>query len=259
MRRAFIGIALALASMTRGGEPEQANRPGATTGAEASLEKLSSELSMAEARLPELNRTMSDRTDENVSLQKESAVYLADQKQKLAEIESAKKEQLDTVLGPRQRSYNESVANYAGRCLGRRLSPAEFSKCSSEKAELDTRKAETERWWESYAARWNEEHVGPANSVIAKQNTRLREIDAQIKANFSAFTEAQDRSLALRKRIVEIESIFRARCKAAPGAANGFTAAEALRWCHSVNWDGASTRLTPMYTYQGTGGAANNR
>jgi hypothetical protein len=235
-----------------------ADDPKPTAGAKPSLGGLSAELTQATAALPALNATMSETTDSNVSLEKENKVYLDDQKQKLAAHAAAEKYQLDNVFGPQKSAYDAALAPYTARCAGKKLPPAEFAACNSEKAQFDTKKAEIDTWWQRYSAKWNAENTDPLNAVIQKQNARLAEIDAQTKRNFATFTAAQERSLALRKRIAEIEAMFRSACSAKPGANNSFTAAETLKWCHSISWDGASTKLVPMYTYKGTGGASSN-
>jgi hypothetical protein len=235
-----------------------ADDPKPTAGAKPSLGGLSAELTQATAALPALNATMSETTDANISLEKEGKVYLDDQKQKLAAHEAAEKDQLENVYGPKKRAYDAVLAPYTARCAGKTLPPAEFAACNAEKAQLDAKKAEIDAWWQQYSAKWNAQNTDPLNAIILKQNARLAEIDAQTKRNFAAFTAAQERSLALRKRIAEIEATFRTACSAKPGADNSFTAAETLKWCHSISWDGASTKLVPMYTYKGTGGASSN-
>jgi hypothetical protein len=252
----IVACALALVAHTADARPVDDSKVAG--GAKPSLGGLSAELTQAAAALPALNITMSETTEANVSLEKEGRVYLDDQKQKLAAHAAAEKYQLDNVYGPKKRSYDTTLATYTARCIGKPMPPPEFAACNTDKGRLDTTKAETDAWWSQYSAKWNAENTDPINAVIKRQNARIAEIDVQVKKNFDAFTAAQERSIALRKRIAEIEATFRAACSTKPGAGNAFTASETLKWCHSVSWDGAKTKLAPMYTYQGTGGASPN-
>jgi hypothetical protein len=258
MNKISLIAAFALALMANAQDGGPVGDAKAAPGGTPALAGLSAELTQATAPLPALNATMSETTEANVGLQKEAKVYTDDQNQKLAALAAAQKYQLDNVYGPIKRPYDAALASYAGRCVGRPLPPPEFAACNTKKGQLDAKKAEIEAWWLPYQAKWNAENTDPINAVIKKQNARLAEINVQVKKNFDAFTAAQERSLALRKRIAEIEATFRAACSTKPGANHPFTAAETLKWCHSVPWDGAAAKLAPLYTYKGTGGASSN-
>lgn len=226
----------------------------ASTAYAQDLAGLSTELSSATAALPSLNSTMSQTTDANIGLKKEYDVYITDQKQKLAALEAAKAEVVRTIRTPLEQEVQARVAEYNGRCgrqFNRETEMAQYNQCVSDKAALEQYRAAKITWWEQYTIDWNRTNVDPVNNVIIKQNARIAQIDAQIKQNFAAFTAAQDRSLALRARIKEIEAAFVSACDKP-------TSPENLKWCHSVNWDGASRKLVPMYKWQGTGAVTPN-
>jgi hypothetical protein len=214
---------------------------------------LSAELTRSVAILPALNQTMSDMTEANIGLQKEAKVYLDDQKQKIAAYLAAEKDQTENVLGPKKNPYEAEVKSVNARCGGRALTEAEYGPCASDKERLDAERAEIEAWWSAYFARWRAKNFDPVNAVLQKQLGRIHEIDTQEKKNFAAFIDAQDRSIALRKRIAVLEEIFRVGCSTEPGVDNPFTELEILKWCSSVPWDGASKKLPPLYKYQGVG------
>jgi len=219
-----------------------------------SLSGLGAELDSAAAELPSLNATMSQTTDANIGLKKEYDVYIADQKQKLAALEAAKAEVIRTVKTPVEQELQQRVGEYNGRCgrqFNRETEMAQYNQCVSDKASLEQYRTAKTDWWNQYVIDWNRVNVDPVNAVIIKQNARIAQIDAQMKRNFAAFTAAQDRSLALRARIKEIETTFVSACEKP-------TSPENLKWCHSVNWDGASRKLVPLYRWQGTGSVTPN-
>lgn len=227
------------------------NPPAAST-----LAGLNAESNADSAALPGLNATMSQATDANILLAKERAVYSEDQKAKLASAKAAVQYQTDVVRVEKYRPHNQTVAQYNGQCSGTLPKP-QYQSCMSWRAQLESEAHRLNAEWERYKTDWNKANIDPINQVIQKQNARIVVIDAQIKRNFAAFTAAQDRSIALRKRIHEIERICRDACSSRPDDSS-FTRAETLKWCHSVNWDGASAGLVPMYKYLGTGGVTSN-
>jgi hypothetical protein len=220
------------------------------------LAGLNAESSADSAALPGLNATMSQATEANISLAKERAVYTTDQKAKIASAKAAIQYQTDVVQVEKYRPHNEQVATYNGQCSGTLPKP-QYDTCMGWRSRLESEAHQLDAEWGRYQAAWNKANIEPLNEVILKQNARIDVIDAQIKRNFAAFTAAQDRSLALRKRIKEIEGIFRDACSSKP-LNNPFTRAETMKWCASIPWDGASARLVPMYKYRGTGGVTSN-
>lgn len=219
------------------------------------LAGLSAELTKKVAALPRLNEIMSTATDANISLNKQKQAYTDDQAQKSAWANAAIKHEEEVTRVNMAKSYNEEIDSYNSKCASGGLNKAQYDSCTTWSNQLDAKSKEVDDAWERYKAVWNRENIDPINEVIKKQNARIVELDAKIEKNFTAFTEAQDRSIALRKRIKAIEATFRNACSSAPKA-GPFTKAETLKWCNSVNWDGASTHLVPMYKYQGTGGAS---
>jgi hypothetical protein len=218
------------------------------------LSGLSTELSSATTELPSLNATMSAMTDTNIGLKKEYDVYIADQTQKKAALAAAIANVERTVKAPLEQEVAGAVAEYNARCsrqFNRETEMDQYNRCVADKANLEVWRTAKIAWWEQYTKDWNKTNVEPVNAVILKQNARITQIDAEMKRNFAAFTDAQDRSLALRARIKAIEAEFVTAC-AKPSSA------ETLKYCHSVNWDGASRKLVPMYKYQGTGAVVAN-
>jgi hypothetical protein len=218
------------------------------------LASLGSELDSAVAELPGLNATMSATTDANIGLKKEYDVYIADQTQKKTALATAIANVERTVKAPLEQEVAGAVAEYNTRCgrqFNRETEMDQYNRCVSDKANLDVWRTAKIAWWEQFTKDWNKVNVDPVNAVILKQNARIAQIDAEMKRNFAAFTDAQDRSLALRARIKAIEAEFVTAC-AKPSTP------ETTKWCHSVNWDGASRKLVPLYKWQGTGGAAPN-
>jgi hypothetical protein len=224
----------------------------------ATLSGLSIEMSQDIAALPVLNATMANAATANANARKEANVYVADQKEKLAAVEKAIAWQLENVLGPQKRPYEAAVASYNGRCGNHSLPQQEYNACLSEKSHLDGLKSSIEAWWEDYKSKWNKQNVDPVNAVIKQQNDRLTALNVVIEHTSQDYNAAMQRSQSLRVRIAEIEAIFRKVCTNVPGADKQFTKQEALKYCNSISWDGASDRLVPMYDYRGTGGTSTN-
>ena len=219
----------------------------------ATLSGLASEMQADVSALPALNATLAAAATDNANARKEGAVYLADQKQKLAALEAAIKWQLDNVLGPVNRAWEEAVAEYSARCAGKSLPRPQYDACVSDKNVLDARHARESAWWEDYKIKWNAANTAPVNAVIIKQNARLAVLNEIIQRTAKEYNEATAKSIALRTRIAEIEAIFRRSCSSTPGSTGSFTKQEALKYCNSIKWDGASANLPPLYTWQGTG------
>ena len=201
---------------------------------------------------------MADAASTNTNARKEGAVYLADQKEKLAAVIKAEEWQVENVLGPQKRPYEAAVVDYSNRCGGKTLPQAQFDACNNEKNQLDSRKSQIENWWTTYSADWNRQNVDPINNVIKQQNVRIAQLNDIVKKSAEAYNAAMQRSQQLRIHIAFIETVFRKSCAKTPGADSTFTAQEALKYCNSVPWDGANTRLPPLYQYQGTGGTSSN-
>ncbi len=231
------------------------------TGAQAAtIQALGEELNAGIAELPQLNQVMAQTTEANVNLKKEYDVYVQDQKEKIAWAKTAVQQQIDTVLKPVQDKYNAELSSYSAQCASGPVPKDQYNKCVGWQQQINNNKGDIERWWENYKAKWNAANIDPINAVMAKQNTRMNEISAQMKANFEKYTKAQDRFISVRSRIGEIESNLRRMCApgAKPAQGESFTSAERAKWCTNVDWDGASRRLPPMYKYQGTGGITAN-
>jgi len=226
------------------------------------LDGLGSEMEADKSQLPGLNSTMSQTTEANVSLKKEYDVYVEDQKEEKSALEAAKAGVERTVKQPAEQRLENEVRAYNQRC-NRTFDPksemGQYNQCVADKGRVDQDRTRTIQWWENYSAQWNRQNVDPVNATIAKQTARMNEISAQMKANFDRFTKAQDRSLALRARIKAIAAQMKGYCSSkTPPAGGNFTYNEWLKWCGNVDWDGVNKTLVPMYTYQGTGGAASN-
>jgi|GEM_PF-3590572 len=226
------------------------------------LDGLGSEMETAKAELPGLNATMSQTTEANISLKKEYDVYVNDQKEKKAALAAAIANVVRTVKQPAEQNYANELATYNGRCnrtFNRETEMSQYNQCVADKTRVDQDKARLNQWWQNYVAQWNQRNVDPVNTIISKQIARMNQIAELIKANFERFTQAQDRSLALRARIKAIAAQMKTYCSSqTPPAGAGFTHAEWLKWCGNVDWDGADKNLPPMYKYQGTGGATSN-
>ena len=226
------------------------------------LDGLGSEMETAKSELPGLNSTMSQATEANISLKKEYDVYAKDQEEKKAALATALANVERTVKQPAEQKYANELASYTARCnrtFNRETEMSQYNQCIAEKSQVDQDRASLNQWWKNYAAEWNRQNVDPVNAVILKQNARMNQITGLIKANFERFTQAQDRSLALRARIKAITAKMKTYCSSqTPPAGANFTYNEWLKWCGNVDWDGVNKNLVPMYRYQGTGGAAPN-
>jgi hypothetical protein len=232
------------------------NDDSGTAQASPTLAGLSAELKVDTASLPGLNETMATTTEANISLRKEAKVYIDDMKEKRALAEAATKRETDRWNAANMNPYNERVSQYKAECTGTFPQP-KYDSCMDWFHRLQEEDRQLQMQWKEHAAEWNKANIDPIADVIRKQAARLVEIDEQTKKNFKVFTEAQDLSLSLRKRIKVIEATFRNACSS-KSAGTEFTRAEMLKWCTNVNWDGASEKLVPMYTYQGTGGVSRN-
>jgi hypothetical protein len=226
-----------------------------------SLSGLALELQTDVAALPGLNTVIADMSSANNMLDKESRVYVEDQKQKHALIAAAvakvEREVKAPAFQPVQNHLNEYNAR-CGRTFNRDTEMGQYNQCLADKAVVDAEVVRVSAWWVQWASAWNKTNVEPINAVIEKQNARIVQNNAKIQANAATAIAAQNKSLALRARIAEIEAIFRKVCKSIPGEDGPFTRQEALKYCSSIIWDGISITLPPMYTWQGIGGATTN-
>jgi len=226
------------------------------------LTALNDDLNTLSAELPGLNQVMSNATEANISLKKEYDLYIDDQKQKLAALEAAKANVERTIKAPLEQEIARAVNDYNGRCnrtFIRETEMAQYNQCVSDKSQLETWRAGKVAWWQQYVANWNAANVEPVNAVISKQNTRILQIDVQMKENFKRFTDAQDRFIMVKTRIKDIITQMKFYCANKPAPAGGpFTYNEWVKYCSNIDWDGASRNLPPMYKYQGTGGVSTN-
>jgi len=224
----------------------------ASSAGAADIVGLNSEFKTLATELPKLNAVMSDTTDTNVRLKKEYDLYLDDQKQKLAALETAKAEVTRTVKEPLEQKIAASTAEYQGRCartFNRETEMDQYNQCVADKARVEQENAAASAYWDKYVVDWNRANVDPVNAVILKQNARIAEIDGLMKANFKNFLDAQDRFRANKKRLDAIVGEVRVYCDNKPAPAGGqFTYDEWVKWCSNVDWDGARASLPPMYT-----------
>jgi hypothetical protein len=234
----------------------------ATTANAQTIGGLGDEFNSLSAQLPGLNAIMSETTDANIGLKKEYDVYIADQKQKKDALEVAKAEVIRTVKTPLEQEVTSTVNEYNGRCnrqFNRDTEMGQYNQCLSDKDRIENWRAGKIAWWKQYSENWDKANVDPINAVILKQNARITQIDAQMKANFKRYTDAQDRFIAAKTRIDAILGQIKLSCANKPAPAGGqFTYNEWVKWCSNVDWDGANRKLPPMYKWQGTGGASTN-
>ena len=135
----------------------------------------------------------------------------------------------------------------------------QYNRCVADKARIENDQREAKAWWDNYVITWNTANVDPVNAVIIKQNARIEQNNVQIKANFKRFTDAQDRFIAVKARLKGILGQIKAYCANKPAPSGGqFTYNEWVKYCSSIDWDGTSQKLPPMYKWQGTGGASSN-
>jgi len=234
----------------------------ATTANAQTISGLGDEFNSLSAQLPGLNAIMSETTDANIGLKKEYDVYIADQTQKKAAVAAAVVAVERDIKAPVERKLIERANEYNGRCnhqFDRNTEMGQYNQCIADKAQIEGEQRQAKAWWDQYVIDWNKANVEPVNAVIAKQNARIEQIDAQMKANFKRYTDAQDRFIAAKARIDTILSQIKLSCANKPAPAGGqFTYNEWVKWCSNVDWDGANRKLPPMYKWQGTGGASTN-
>lgn len=216
---------------------------------------LGDEFNTLAAELPGLNVTMSDNTDYNMRLKKEYDLYITDQTQKKAAVAAAIAVIERDVKAPVEQKLRSRVSEYQARCartFDRDTEMDQYNQCVADKANIEQEQRDARAWWENYKTIWNKTNVEPVNAVILKQNARIEQIDAQMKANFKLFTGAQDRFIEVKKRLSAITDTMSIYCaKMPPLATNKFTYNEWVKWCSNVDWDGASRKLPPMYKWQG--------
>jgi len=226
----------------------------ATSASAQSLGGLNDEFNTLASELPVLNSTMSATTDENIRLKKEYDLYISDQTQKKAALAAAVLDVERTVKAPVEQRLTSKVSEYNGRCgrqFNRETEMGQYNQCVADKANIESEQRQAKAWWDQYVIDWNKANVDPVNAVILKQNARIAQIDAQMKANFKRFTDAQDRFVEVKKRINNILSQITQYCANKPAPAGGqFIYNEWVKYCSNVDWDGASKKLPPMYKWQ---------
>jgi len=218
-----------------------------TTAATPTIAGLSTTFDSLATELPRLNDTMARMTVENEKLMKEYKVYKDDQTQKLAWIAAQVAEQERTVKKPMEDAFNKKNDEIKARCEGKTLDKGPYQRCMDDIAAIEQERAYINKQWPAYAQAWNDKNVAPINAVILKQNARIAQIDAEIKANFEVFTIAQDRSILVRNRIKGILNEIQMYCANKPAPGTGFTYNEWVKYCTNVDWDGASKKLPPLW------------
>ena len=170
------------------------------------IQDLGEELNSLIAEAPELNKAMSQTTDENTRLYKEYALYVDDQKRNIEWLKADAKNKAETVWAPVETQYKAELERYNSQCdpaIVGNVDHAQLQRCDQWKAQIDRRKAEIEVWWKQYVADYTTKTVMPINQAIEKQKARMADLDRQMKANFKTFTEKQDRFLAIQSRVKE--------------------------------------------------------
>lgn len=167
------------------------------------------------------------------------------------------------VKAPMEAKINAATEDYNSHCAENRvgkLPPAQFENCNAWKGRAAQYIASQQQEWTNYSTQWNKQNIDPINATIAKQNVRIEQNNAAMKANFKRFTDAQDSFIAIKKRIAVILAKLKKLCDPLTVATNDepFTKEERIKWCSGIDFDGYDRTLPPMYTYKGTGGVSAN-
>ena len=218
------------------------------------VRQLGDELQALLAEAPALNRVMEQTTEENMRLYKEYKLYADDQKQKDTMLQEDMQNQRDTLLAPLEQTYKSHLDAYKAQCdptMVGKVTPGQFQQCEQWKEKLDREKADVLAQWQQYSEDYERRVLAPIYAARYKQTVRMDEIDGLMKANFKTFTDKQDRFLAIRTRVRELQEELDRLCPA-PGEGSQ-AARQRDRSCTGIDWEGAARRLPPMYTYPGTG------
>lgn len=218
------------------------------------VQGLSSEANTLSAEAPGLSATIADTMTNDVNYKKEAKVYIADHDQKVAQLAAAVANVMATVYHPAIDPITAESATYTAQCartFNRETELDGYNRCVNWKSNLDAKSQQFNSWWTNYQVTWNAANTTPINAVIAKQNARLEQLNALSAQNATRYNEAIARFGVVKARIAEITGIISGFCHSET------LSGEEMKWCNSVDWDGASRSLAPL-DRTGTGGASRN-
>lgn len=212
------------------------------------LQRLGDEFRADSAKLPALNRIMSDMTDDNIAHVKEYNAYVADQQTKRDWASLAIAEQERTVKAPMEAKSKAEADRYTEYCSGS-LSAGLLENCAKWKERVEQDVYATKRQWNEYSARWNAEHITPVNTTLAKQGVRMKELATLVDVDLKRFADARENFILTRKRMDQILLSMKHLCDPRTAATKDapFTETERRRWCSSSDLDGMGRIIPPMY------------
>ncbi len=137
-------------------------------------------------------------------------------------------------------SYNSRVEAHNSQYGGRELPPDQYAISQRNKAKLDGEKASLSNILDQLKRDGLalERKIGPTVKEMEAIQAREKARSAQLTTLKSNFEKTQSRLKSLRQRMVKV-------CKEAEKRTDP-EALEALKHCHSVNWDGAQQDLPPL-------------
>jgi hypothetical protein len=158
-------------------------------------------------------------------------------------------------LKRREDSANGIVDNYNGECAANRvgpLQPGPYQRCVSLKAQVSATVSAIRAQIQTDRQNFLNEKIAPLERIRAQQTAAMNQIAERMKLRFADWQKWKDTADALQHRIDENRAALVAACAGADARAatnpGDSSALEAMHYCHSIGWDGASRTLPPLGT-----------
>ncbi len=203
-----------------------------------------------------LNTTLADADAAIAGRDKEDRLYISDQHQKKEAIAVAAAQYEAANWKPKIAEVDGLVVQWNTDCaheFDAKTQMAAWNACQARKAAIEAKEADYTAWWKASKETWEEQNVNPVLAVMAKQNAKINQNLKEIELWDAAAKDAQAGYIRSQARIQQILGEVKSYCTNHPQANTGFTYNEWVKWCSSINWDGAAMNLPPLYSYQGTG------
>lgn len=196
-----------------------------------------------------LDAKMDVLLDDNERLFKEYKLLQENSKEVLAAVEQKKSAFLNAEVIPykkqKQAQMDAIAEDYNSNCAEDRvgkLPQGQYDACQSWKQRAGTQivqiKQEGEQHLKNITSAFDAKEIAPVNNILARQYTRIQQINDMMKANFSLWENVKASNVKMRKHINMLEGMIRNQCTNATP--------QTLKWCNSVEWDGASKKLKPL-------------
>lgn len=245
MKYIFLILLMALSTNTFAADVQLDDGPNGLVPLPGLVEDLKTSLN--EVAL--LDAKMDVLVDDNERLLKEYKVLSENNKEVLNAFEQKRSAFVNTELLPYQKqkqSQMDAIAeDYNSNCAEDRvgkLPQHQYDKCQiwqrQAGAQIIQIKQEGDKHLKTIADAFDAREVASTNDILVRQRARIQQINDTMKANFATWENVQASNKKMRKHVEMLEGMIRNKCTN--------PTPQTLKWCNSVQWDGASKKLKPL-------------